>query len=131
MISNFERYKARLIAKGFTHKEGIDYKETFLLVLTKYSFMVIMTLVAHYDLELHQKDVKTTFLNGEINETINMVQSENFESKCSKHLACKLKKSIYDLKHASRLWYLKFDRVITSFGFKENIVDQCIHLKFN
>ena len=86
-----------------------------------------MTLVAHYDLELHQLDVKIVFLNGDIEETIYMMQPENFESKESKHLVCKLKKSIYGLKQASRQWYQKFDQVITSFGFKENIVDQCIY----
>ena len=76
-----------------------------------------MALVAHYDLELHQMDVKTAFLNGNIDETIYMVQSENFESNDSKQLVCRLKRSIYGLKQASRQWYLKFDQVITSFGF--------------
>ncbi|RVX13773.1 Copia protein [Vitis vinifera] len=58
---NVERYKARLVAKGFTQKEGIDFKETFSPVSTKDSFRIIMALVAHYDLELHQMDVKTCF----------------------------------------------------------------------
>ncbi|KAL6178305.1 hypothetical protein ACLB2K_049823 [Fragaria x ananassa] len=58
-----ERYKARLVAKGFTQREGIDYHETFSLVSTKDAFRMIMALVAHYDMELHQMDVKTTFLN--------------------------------------------------------------------
>ncbi|RVW47053.1 Retrovirus-related Pol polyprotein from transposon TNT 1-94 [Vitis vinifera] len=87
--------------------------------------------VAHYDLELHQMDVKTVFLNGNIDETIYMVQPENFESNDSKQLVCRLKRSIYGLKQASRQWYRKFDQVITSFGFKENTVDQCIYLKFS
>ena len=128
---NIERYKARLVAKGFTQKEGIDFKETFSPVSTKDSLRIVMALVAHYDLELHQMDVKTTFLNGDIEETIYMVQPENFESKDSKHLVCKLKKSIYGLKQASRQWYRKFDHVITSFGFKENTIDQCIYLKIS
>ena len=62
-----------------------------------------MTLVAHYDLELHQMDVKTSFLNGNIDETIYMVQPENFESNDLKQLVCKLKRSIYGLKQASQL----------------------------
>ena len=114
---NIVRYKARLVAKGFTQKEGIDYNETFSPVSSKDSFRIIMTLVAHYDLELHQMDVKTVFLNGNIDETIYMVQPENFESNDSKQLVCRLKRSIYGLKQASRQWYLKFDQVITSFGF--------------
>ena len=73
-----ERYKACLVAKSFTQKEGIDYKETFSPVSTKDSFRTIMSLVAHFDLELHQMDVKTVFLNNDIEETIYMVQPENF-----------------------------------------------------
>ena len=71
---NIVRYKARLVAKGFTQKEDIDYKETFSLVSSKDSFRIIMTLVAHYDLELHQMDVKTAFLDSNIDETIYMVK---------------------------------------------------------
>ena len=70
---NVERYKARLVAKGYTQKEGFGYKETFSTISSKVSFRTIMALVAHYDLELHQMDVKTTFLNGDINETIYML----------------------------------------------------------
>ena len=79
--SNVEIYKACLVAKGSTQKEDIDYKETFSLVSTKDSFRIIMALVAHYDLELHQMDVKTAFLNGDIEKTIYIEQPENFESK--------------------------------------------------
>ena len=93
-----ERYKACLVAKGYTQKEGIDFKETFSPVSSKDSFRTIMALVAHYDLELHQMDVKTTFLNGNIDETIYMVQLENFVSGDPKNMVCKLTKSIYGLK---------------------------------
>jgi Reverse transcriptase (RNA-dependent DNA polymerase) len=67
---NMKRYKARLVAKGFTQKESIDFTETFSHVSTKDSFTIIMALVAHFDLELHQMDVKTSFLNGDIDECI-------------------------------------------------------------
>jgi hypothetical protein len=88
-----------------------------------------MALVAHYDLELHQMDVKTAFLNGSLEEEVYMDQPEGFSIEGKEHLACKLKKSIYRLKQASRQWYLKFNDTITSFGFKENTVDRCIYLK--
>ena len=66
------------MAKGFTQREGIDYNETFSPVLCKDSFRIIMALVAHYDLELHQMDVKTAFLNGDLYENVYMAQPKGF-----------------------------------------------------
>ena len=88
-----------------------------------------MALVAHFDLELHQMDVKTAFLNGSLDEKVSMDQPEGFSIKGKEHMVCKLNKSIYGLKQASRQWYLKFNDTITSFGFKENTVDRCICLE--
>ena len=88
-----------------------------------------MALVAHFDIDLHQMDVKTAFLNGNIDEEVYMKQPEGFSSSEGEHLVCKLKKSIYGLKHASCQWYLKFHEVIISFGFEENVMDQCIYQK--
>jgi Reverse transcriptase (RNA-dependent DNA polymerase) len=100
-------------------------------VSTKDSFRIIMALVAHFDLELHQMDVKTAFLNGDIDECIYMSQSPNYESDDSKQMVCKLKKSIYGLKQASRQWYFKFHQVIISFRFEPNLMDECIYHKFS
>jgi hypothetical protein len=75
---NIEKYKGRLVAKGYTQREGIYYNETFSPVSCKDSFRIIMALVAHYDLELHQMDVKTTFLNGDLYEDVYMTQPKGF-----------------------------------------------------
>ena len=72
------RYKARLVAKGFTQKEGIDYHETFSPVSKKDSLRIIMALVAHFDLELHQMDVRTVFLNRNLEEEVYMKKPEGF-----------------------------------------------------
>jgi hypothetical protein len=71
-----------------------------------------MTLVAHFDLELYQMDVKTAFLNRELFENVYMAQPKSFIMKGKEHLGCRLKKSIYGLKQAFRQWYLKFDEAI-------------------
>ena len=116
---NIERFKARLVAKGFTQREDIDYNENFSPVSSKDSFRIIMALVAHFNSELHQMDVKTAFLNGDLYENVYMAQPEGFAVQDKEHLGCRLKKSIYGLKQASRQWYLKFDQIIRQFGFKK------------
>ena len=109
--------------------EGIDYNETFSPVSCKDSFRIIMALVAHYDLELHQMDIKTTFLNRNLEENVYMAQPKGFVMEENERIGCRLKKSIYGLKQASRQWYLKFDQTIQNFGFKENVEDNCVYAK--
>ena len=123
-----EKYEARLEA-NYSRREGIDFNEAFSLVSTKDSLRIIMTTEGHFDLELHQMDVRTTFLNGDLVEDAYMSQFLGFEEIGKEHKVCKLHKSIFGLKQASRQWYLKFDEVVTTNDFKENIVNQCIYLK--
>ena len=77
-----------------------------------------MALVAHYDLELHHMDVKTAFLNGDLEENVYMAQPKGFIVEGKERMGCRLKKSIYGLKQASRQWNLKFDRTIKNLGLK-------------
>ena len=74
-------------------------------------------------------DVRTTFLNGDLVEDVYMSQPTGFKKVGKENMVCKLQKSIYVLKQASRQWYLKFDEFVTSNGFKDNIVNQCIYMK--
>ena len=76
-------------------------------------------------------DVKTAFLNEELEEEVYMKQPEGFPSSDGEQLVCKLKKSIYGLKQASRQWYLKFHNIVSSFVFVENVMDQCIYHKIS
>ena len=97
-LGNIDRLKARLVAKGFTQRVGIDYTKTFSPISKKDSLRIIMALVAHFDFDLHQMDVKTTFLSGNLEEEVYMKQPEGFFYSEGEHLVCKLSKSIYGLK---------------------------------
>jgi hypothetical protein len=86
------------VTKGFTQREEIDYNETFSPVSSNDSFRIIMALVAHYNLELHQINVKMTFLNGDLYENVYMAQPKGFVIEGKENLECHLTKSIYGLK---------------------------------
>ena len=96
-----ETYKARLVAKGFRQREGVDYEETFSPVAMLKSIQTLLAIAAHYDYEVWQMDVKIAFLNGRIEENIFMEQPKGYESKKGLKI-CKLNRSIYGLKKASR-----------------------------
>ena len=103
------RYKARLVAKGYAQKEGIDYNEIFSPVVKHSSIRILLALVAQFNLELAQLDVKTAFLHGDLEEEIYIAQSVGFRVVGHQHLVCRLKKSLYGLKQSPRQWYKKFD----------------------
>ena len=83
-----ERYKARLVTKGYSQREGIDFKETFSPASTKDSLRIIMAIVSHFDLELHQMDARTILLN--LVEDVYMSQPIGFEEVGKDHMVCKL-----------------------------------------
>ena len=87
-----------MLPKVILIKDSIDYKETFSQVSKKDSLRIILALVAHFDLELHQMDMKIAFLNDDLKEEVYMKQPEDFIKKWNENLVCKLKKSIYGLK---------------------------------
>jgi hypothetical protein len=95
---NIERFKARLMVKSLTQREGINYTVTFFSISCKDSLRILMTLMTHYNLELHQIDVKTTLLNGDLLENVYMAQPKGFAIKRKEHMGCHLRKFIYGLK---------------------------------
>jgi Reverse transcriptase (RNA-dependent DNA polymerase) len=115
---DIEHYKARLVAKGFSQTEGIDYHETFAPVAKFNSIRTLLAIAAQHNLEVHQLDVKTAFLHGDLEEEIYMQQPEGFIQADQKHQVCKLKKSLYGLKQAGRTWYQKLDTYLRQLGFE-------------
>ena len=126
---SIDKYKARLVAKGFTQKKGIDYFDTYSPVSSITTIRILVALASIHKLVIHQMDVKTAFLNGDLDEEIYMEQPEGFIVKGQEHKVCRLVKSLYGLKQAPKQWHEKFDKVVLEYGFKFNEHDKCLYLK--
>jgi hypothetical protein len=111
-----ERHKARLVSKGFSQVEGIDYNENFAPIAKMNSIHLILSLATSHKWEVHQMDVKSTFLHGYLQEEIYMEQPPDYVQN-DFSLVCCLKKSLYGLKQAPRDWYAKMDSFLIATGF--------------
>ena len=123
------KYKARLVVKGFSQKQGIDFDEIFYPIVKMSSIRVVLGLVANLDLKLEQLDVKTTFLHGDLKEESYMDQSEGFKVKGKEHIVCMLKKSFYGLKQVPRQWYKKFDSFMVGHGYTRTNANHCMYVR--
>ena len=115
------------MAKGYTKKEGIDYEETFSPVAMLKSIRILLAIAASQDYEIWQMEVKTEFLNGSLEEDIYMQQPEGFIDRRQEHMACKLQRSIYGLKQASKTWNIRFDEAINLYGFEKSPDEPCVY----
>lgn len=122
-----ERFKARLVAKGCSQKYGFDYTETYSPVARLDSLRLVLSIVAQDDLEMKHFDVRTAFLYGSLNEEIYMQQPQGFIEDESK--VCKLQKSLYGLKQASKCWNECFTNSLQSFGLQPLQSDSCIFVR--
>ncbi|GJZ68045.1 retrotransposon protein, putative, ty1-copia subclass [Tanacetum coccineum] len=122
-------YKACLVSKGFTQTYGVDYEETISPIADIRAIRILVAIAAFYDYEICKMDVKTAFLNGYLDEDIYMVQPEGFVDPKHPRKVCKLQRSIYGLKQASRSWNKRFDEEIKRFGFAQNLDEPCVYQK--
>lgn len=120
------RYKARLVARGFTQEYGVNYFETFAPVVRFSSIRLILALAAQRKMSIRQFDVKTAFLNGTLKEAVYMEQPTGFQDGTNR--VCLLKKSLYGLKQSSRCWNQKFTSFIKLFGFTQSQSDSCVFI---
>jgi hypothetical protein len=121
-------FKGRWVAKGYSQIYGIDYLDTFAPVAKWDSIRLLLSIGAMEDLEIHQMDVSTAFLNGILNEEIYVEQPEGFIKKGSERLVCRLNKSIYGLKQAPLVWNEHLNKTLLSLNFVRCKDDPCVYI---
>ena len=125
---SINKYKATLVAK-FYKQRGLDYFDTYSPITRITYIHMLIAIVALHNIEIHQMDVKTAFLNGDLNEEIYMDQLKGFISLGQEKKVCRLVKSLYGLKQAPKQWHEKFNKVMMSNGFTINECDKCVYVK--
>ena len=122
-----DRYKARLVARGYTQTYGLDYQETFAPVAKLNTIRVLFSLAVNLDWNLHQLDIKNAFLNGDLEEEVYMEVPPGLKNEGK--LVCKLKKSLYGLKQSPRAWFERFTNVVRKQGYNQGQSDHTLFFK--
>jgi hypothetical protein len=124
------RYKARLVAQGFSQVEGVDYFDTYAPVARLASSHAVIVMANRLGLELHQVNIKGAYLNGELeaNEVLFMRHSPGYREDAT-GCVLRLRKSLYGLKQAGQRWYQKFTQILSTLGFQQCKVDQAVFYK--
>ena len=124
-----ERFKARLVAKGCAQQYGVNYTETFSPVIRYSSIRMLIAIAVEHELYMHQMDVSTAYLNGDLHEEVYMHQPEGFKDPDNPKKVLQLKKSLYGLKQSGREWNAKLDSVLRQMGFSACPSEPCLYVK--
>ena len=123
------RNKARLVAQGYTQVEGMDYGETYAPVARLESIRILLAYANHHDITLYQMDIKSAFLNGEIEEEVYVKQPPGFINPKKLNHVYKLHKALYGLKQAPRAWYKCLTKFLIEKGFEIGKIDSTLFTK--
>ena len=121
------KHKARLVAKGYVQREGVDFEEVFAPVARLESVRLILALAAHRGWEVHHMDVKSAFLNGDLNEEVYVSQPPGFVAKSHEQGVYRLHKALYGLWQAPRAWNTKLDASLASLGFSRSVSEHDVY----
>jgi hypothetical protein len=126
-----EKHKARLVAKSFTHHHGIDYNETFAPLERLDTIRMVLSIAVQNNWKVYQMNVKSTFLNGILEEEVYIKQPPGYEVLGEEHKVYKLKKALYGLKQAPRAWYSRIDSYFVNNGFSKCGNEPTLYVKVN
>ena len=127
--NTISRFKARLVAQGYSQERGLDYEEVFAPVAKQTTIRVLLAIATELNLAVHQMDIKTAFLNGFLDEEIFMKQPEGFEDSKKPEHVCRLNRSLYGLKQAARCWNSRLDAFLKKGDYQQLTADTCVYLK--
>lgn len=128
---NVFKHKARLVAKGYVQRQGVDFDEVFAPVARLESVRLLLALAAHEAWSVHHMDVKSAFLNGELQEEVYVSQPLGFVARGEEHKALRLDKALYGLRQAPRAWYAKLDSSLLSLGFSRSTAEHAVYARGN
>lgn len=121
------RFKARLVAQGFSQKFGVDYNQIFAPVAKQSTFRILLSIASQKKYNTRHLDIKTAFLYGKLNEIIFMKQPPGFELEGRKDLVCHLQRSSYGLKQAPLCWNNRINEQLMKMNFNRTKSDQCLY----
>lgn len=126
---SLNKLKVRMVVKGYAQQFGVDFNDMFAPVARYETIILLFVIVVHRGWKIYQLDVKSAFLNGDLEEEIFIEQPEGFQVTQNKKKVYLLKKALYGLKQAPRAWYSKIDEHLSKFGFLRSMNEQTLYIK--